>query len=66
MPAEPFRISDIKHNALVGKNYHMRYDDHFYSVPFEKVGTRVNIRRCGSMVEFFHDGQLPFFLHSEC
>lgn len=58
LPVEPFRITDIKHDVLVGKNYHVRYDDHFYSVPFEKVGTRVIVRRSGSMVEIFHDGQL--------
>src|SRR4030042_6165649 len=59
LPAEPFRITDIKHDVLVGKNYHLRYCDHFYSVPFEKVGMRVIVRRNGMMVEIFHDGQLP-------
>ena len=58
LPAEPFRITDIKHDVLAGKNYHVRYDDHFYSVPFEKVGQRVTVRRCSGMVELFHDGQL--------
>ena len=58
LPAEPFRITDIKHDVLVGKNYHLRYCDHFYSVPFEKVGMRVIVRRNGMMVEIFHDGQL--------
>ena len=58
LPVEPFRITDIKHNVLVGKNYHIRYKDHYYSVPFEHVGKRVTVRRCGAMVELFHDGQL--------
>lgn len=58
LPEEPFRITDIKHNVLVGKNYHIRYKDHYYSVPFEHVGKRVIVRRCGGMVEAFHDGQL--------
>jgi len=42
----------------VGKNYHIRYRDHFYSTPFEYVGKRVTVRRCGGMVEIFHDHQL--------
>lgn len=58
LPEEPFRITDIKHNVLVGKNYHLRYDEHYYSVPFEHVGKRAIVRRCGATVEVFHDGQL--------
>jgi transposase len=58
LPEEPFRIIDIRHDVLVGKNYHVRYLDHFYSVPYEKVGKRVLVRRCSGMIEIFHDGQL--------
>jgi transposase len=58
LPTDPFRITDIKHDILVGKNYHIRYEQHFYSVPFEKAGERVIVRRCGATVEIFHDGQL--------
>ena len=58
LPEEPFRITDIKHDVLVGKNYHIRYDDHYYSIPFEMTKMRVTVRRCGAMVEIFHDGQL--------
>jgi transposase len=57
LPTVPFRIVDVKHNVLVAKNYHCRYDEHFYSVPFELVGERVTVRRCGGMVEIVHDGQ---------
>lgn len=58
LPAEPFRITEVRLDVLVGKNYHVRYKDHFYSVPFAYVGKRVKIRRCGSMVEIMHDGQI--------
>jgi len=57
LPSGPFRISEVKLNVLVGKNYHVRYKDHFYSVPFEHVGKRVKIRRCGGMIEIIYDGQ---------
>ena len=58
LPQEPFRMTDIKYDVLVGKNYHIRYKDHFYSVPFEKTGKRVMVRRVSGVVEIFYDGQL--------
>ena len=58
LPEEPFRIIDIKHDVLVGKNYHIRYKDHFYSVPFELAKKRVIVRHSGMMVELFHDGKI--------
>jgi transposase len=58
LPLEPFRITDVKDDVLVGKNYHIRYADHLYSVPFTLVGKRVRLRRSSMMVEIFHDGQL--------
>jgi transposase len=57
LPTEPFRIVDVKPNILVGKNYHIRYDDHFYSVPFQLVGQRVTAKRNGMMVEVVHDNR---------
>lgn len=57
MPQEPFRISAIMHEVLVRKNYHVQYEHHYYSVPFAYVGKRVTVKRCGSMVEIYHDGK---------
>lgn len=57
LPTEPFRITDVKHDILVAKNYHIRYAEHFYSVPFTMVSERVTVRRNGMMVEIIHDGQ---------
>ncbi|MFC1476542.1 IS21 family transposase [Fibrobacterota bacterium] len=57
LPPEPFRVTEVKLDVLVGKNYHVRYKDHFYSVPFEYVGKRVKIRRCGGMVEINYQNQ---------
>ena len=57
LPAEPFRVTEVKLDVLVGKNYHVRYKDHFYSVPFKYVGKRVKIRRSGSMVEIQYESQ---------
>ncbi len=58
LPSESFRITDVKLNVLIGKNYHIRYRDHFYSAPFEYTGKRATVRRCGGMVEIFCNNQL--------
>jgi transposase len=58
LPAEPFRIIAIKDNVLVAKNYHIRFDNHYYSVPFEMATKRVFVRHCGMMIEIFYDGKL--------
>jgi transposase len=58
LPSEPFRVTELKLDVLVGKNYHIRYDNHFYSVHYTYVGKRVTVRRCGGMVEIVHDNQI--------
>jgi transposase len=57
LPSEPFRITEVKLDVLVRKDYHVRYNDHFYSVPFDYVGKRVKVRRSGGMVEIMYDGK---------
>ena len=32
LPAECFIITDVKYDVGVAPNYHLRYDDHFYSI----------------------------------
>jgi transposase len=58
LPSEPFRISEVKLDVLIGKNYHIRYEDHFYSAPFGYVGKRVKVRRNGGMVELQYKNEL--------
>mgnify|MGYP006301392023 FL=1 len=45
LPPEPFRVTELKLDVLVGKNYHIRYDNHFYSVHYNYVGKRVTDRK---------------------
>ena len=40
LPAEPFKISRVKLDVLVGHNYHIRFEDHFYSVPYHLATRR--------------------------
>lgn len=58
LPAEPFRIISIEHDVLVRKNYHVSFDKHFYSVPFELTTQRVTVRHCGMLVEIIHDNKI--------
>ena len=58
LPSEPFMITDVKLDLLIGKNYHIRYENHYYSAPFGYVGKRVKIRRNGGMVELHYKNQL--------
>jgi hypothetical protein len=55
LPAEPFRISRIKLDVLVAPNYHIRYEDHHYSIPYHLVGQRVNVYQMGQIIEIYHD-----------
>ncbi len=55
LPAEPFRISRIKLDVLVAPNYHIRYEDHHYSVPHHLVGRRVKVYQMGQVIEIYHD-----------
>jgi transposase len=57
LPAERFKITEIKMNVRVQKNYHVQYDKHFYSCPWNLVGELVNIFRSGSIIEIYHKGK---------
>jgi len=55
LPSEPFRISRIKIDVRVAPNYHIRFDDHHYSVPHHLVGKLVCVYQVGSTIEIYHD-----------
>ena len=55
LPAEPFKISSVKLDVLVGHNYHIRFEDHFYSVPYNLTSQRVDVYQIGPIIEIYHD-----------
>jgi transposase len=55
LPAEPFMLSAVKLDVRVGPNYHVRFDDHFYSVPYRLATHRVDIYQVGATLEIYHD-----------
>jgi transposase len=55
LPVEPFKISNVKIGVLVSPNYHIRFEDHFYSVPYHLASKRVDVYQVGPIIELYHD-----------
>jgi transposase len=56
LPALPFEYPDWK-KATVNVDYHVCFEDHFYSVPCRLVREPVMLRVTGTLVEIQHRGQ---------
>ena len=55
LPPEPFELSEWK-MATVQMNYHIQVNKMNYSVPYEYVGKRVEVRQTNSIVEIYYKG----------
>ena len=55
LPSEPYELSQWK-VATVGPNYHIAVDKMNYSVPYEYIKQKVDVRLTSSMVEVFFGG----------
>lgn len=55
LPEQRFAISQIKLDVRVGRNYHVRFEDHHYSVPWHLAGKLVDVYQLGSTIELYHD-----------
>jgi transposase len=56
LPAEPFDMSQWSH-ARANIDYHVAFDDNFYSVPYRLNKQRVEVRATPTTVEIFHKGE---------
>lgn len=56
LPADRFVMTDVKYDVTVGPNYHVRYDDHYYSVPSHLARRKIDLFLVGSTLELYHDG----------
>lgn len=56
LPSTRFSYGEWK-KARVHIDYHVVFDDHFYSVPYQLVGEEVWIRATGLTIEIFHNNQ---------
>lgn len=57
LPARPYEFATFLRNRKVGIDYHVEVDKHYYSVPYQHVGERVDVRFTASVVEIFLRGQ---------
>ena len=55
LPAEPFDLSEWS-RARVNIDYHVAFDENFYSVPYNLVHEMVEIRSTPTTVEILHKG----------
>lgn len=53
LPAQPYVYRDIK-QARVHLDYHVEYDQHFYSVPYQLVKQRVSIHADQQLITIYH------------
>lgn len=56
LPMVPYEFANFK-KASVNIDYHIVYDDHFYSVPYQFRGEVVEVRATATTVEVFRRGK---------
>ena len=56
LPVEDFSYQDIHRDVFVGEDYHVKYRNHYYSVPWTYTATRVEVWLAGMVVQFYHEG----------
>jgi transposase len=57
LPLRPYEFATFIRGRKVHIDYHVEVDYHYYSVPFQHTGERVDIRLTASMVEIFLGGK---------
>ncbi|MCL2679843.1 MAG: IS21 family transposase [Dehalococcoidia bacterium] len=55
LPSVPFELSEWK-AATVSFNYHIGVDEQYYSVPYEYIKRKVDVRLTRNVVEIFYEG----------
>ncbi len=56
LPARPYEYAEW-HKVKVNFDYHIKVDDHYYSVPFQLLHERLDIRQTATTVEAFGKGE---------
>jgi transposase len=54
LPAERYEVATWRLGLKVNIDYHIEADSHYYSVPYQLVGQRVDVRLAATTVEVFH------------
>lgn len=56
LPAQPYEFAEWK-RARVNIDYHIEFDGHYYSVPYQLVKQAVEVRATATTIEILHRGQ---------
>ncbi len=56
LPLNPFLFTDVKYDVRVAPNYHIEFDKHYYSVPYEIARKCVDVYQINNILEIYHDG----------
>jgi transposase len=56
LPVQPYQYGEWK-KATVNIDYHVEVDRHYYSVPYQLVKKKVEVRLTSATVECFYDGK---------
>ncbi|MES0398131.1 MAG: IS21 family transposase, partial [Syntrophobacteria bacterium] len=54
LPMKRYEVAEWKTEVAVNIDYHIEFDRHYYSVPYQLARKRVDVRATGSTVECFH------------
>jgi len=57
LPATRYEVATWRLGAKVNIDYHIEADGHYYSVPYQLVGQRVDVRMTATTVEVFHSSR---------
>ncbi len=57
LPTRRFEIAEWKTNVGVGIDYHIEFDRHYYSVPYQLTRKRVDVRATATTIECFFKGK---------
>ncbi|MCP4987361.1 MAG: IS21 family transposase [Colwellia sp.] len=57
LPSNPFLLTQVKYDVRVAPNYHIEFDKHYYSVPYEIAREVVDIYQINNILEIYHKGK---------
>ncbi len=56
LTSDPFLFTQVKYDVRVAPNYHIEFDKHYYSVPYELVRQQVDVYQINNIIEIYHNG----------
>lgn len=54
LPVEPYTYAEWKIDVRVGQDYHVRWDEQYYSVPYTLISAKVNVKATAKAITVFH------------